>query len=148
MIALRVRFAASGIASGAEAPPRFRQRVSWFPLLPLTGTVRIEANRQDAAKGQAMSPMRFDPVRIGVIGMGAFGRLHAQTLAGLAESELVALVARRQVSLDECGDLLPGVPGWLDLDRVMLESLIGIKRAGADMILSYFAQRVAEVLGS
>ena len=38
--------------------------------------------------------------------------------------------------------------GWLDLDRVMLESLIGIKRAGADMILSYFAPRVAEVLGS
>ena len=29
--------------------------------------------------------------------------------------------------------------GWLDLQRCALESLIGIKRAGADMILTYFA---------
>ena len=30
--------------------------------------------------------------------------------------------------------------GWLDLQRVALESLICIKRAGADMIISYFAK--------
>ncbi len=36
--------------------------------------------------------------------------------------------------------------GWLDLDRVMLESLISIKRAGADMILTYFARDVARLL--
>ncbi|MEP7294023.1 MAG: porphobilinogen synthase, partial [Chloroflexota bacterium] len=30
--------------------------------------------------------------------------------------------------------------GWLDLRRCALESLIGIKRAGADMIVSYFAK--------
>ena len=29
--------------------------------------------------------------------------------------------------------------GWVDLKRCALESLIGIKRAGADMILTYFA---------
>ena len=29
--------------------------------------------------------------------------------------------------------------GWLDGDRVMMESLLGIRRAGADMIVSYFA---------
>ena len=43
---------------------------------------------------------RFEPVRIGVIGLGNFGRLHARTLAGLAEANLVAVVARRQESLD------------------------------------------------
>ena len=32
--------------------------------------------------------------------------------------------------------------GWLDLDKCAEESLIGIKRAGADMILTYFAERI------
>ena len=33
--------------------------------------------------------------------------------------------------------------GWLDEREVVLESLLGMKRAGADGILSYFAKRVA-----
>ena len=33
--------------------------------------------------------------------------------------------------------------GWLDLKKCALESLIGIKRAGADMILTYFAKEAA-----
>ena len=36
--------------------------------------------------------------------------------------------------------------GWLDLDRVALESLQAFKRAGADAILTYFAPEVAERL--
>ena len=36
--------------------------------------------------------------------------------------------------------------GWIDHDRVMMESLIGIKRAGADMILTYFAKEAARLL--
>lgn len=35
--------------------------------------------------------------------------------------------------------------GLIDGDRVMMETLIAIKRAGADMILTYFARRVAEL---
>jgi porphobilinogen synthase len=38
--------------------------------------------------------------------------------------------------------------GWLDEQAVIMESLIGIKRAGADAILTYFAKRVAEWLSS
>jgi porphobilinogen synthase len=34
--------------------------------------------------------------------------------------------------------------GWLDLERCREESLLAIKRAGADMILSYFARDIAE----
>jgi len=37
--------------------------------------------------------------------------------------------------------------GWIDLDRAMLESLIGIRRAGADFILTYFAKEAARRLG-
>lgn len=33
--------------------------------------------------------------------------------------------------------------GWLDHDRVMLESLLAMKRAGADFIITYFAKEVA-----
>ena len=36
--------------------------------------------------------------------------------------------------------------GWIDLDRVMMESLLSIRRAGADIILTYFAPRVAQAL--
>jgi porphobilinogen synthase len=36
--------------------------------------------------------------------------------------------------------------GWLDRKAVILESLIAIKRAGADIILSYFAKEVAQWL--
>ncbi|MBI3801670.1 MAG: porphobilinogen synthase [Deltaproteobacteria bacterium] len=36
--------------------------------------------------------------------------------------------------------------GWLDGERVMLEALTGIKRAGADIILTYFAKEAAKIL--
>ena len=36
--------------------------------------------------------------------------------------------------------------GWLDLDRCAEESLLSIKRAGADVILTYFAERIAAKL--
>lgn len=35
---------------------------------------------------------------------------------------------------------------WLDLPRVMMETLIGIRRAGADIILTYFAKEAARLL--
>jgi porphobilinogen synthase len=38
--------------------------------------------------------------------------------------------------------------GWLDGERVMLESLTAFKRAGADGVLSYFALRAARILRS
>jgi porphobilinogen synthase len=36
--------------------------------------------------------------------------------------------------------------GWLDERQVMHESLLSIKRAGADMILTYFARDMAKML--
>ncbi len=36
--------------------------------------------------------------------------------------------------------------GWLDRDRAILESLLGIRRAGADFIVTYFAKDAARLL--
>jgi len=37
---------------------------------------------------------------------------------------------------------------WIDLDKVMLESLLGLKRAGCDFIITYFAKRAASQLNN
>lgn len=36
--------------------------------------------------------------------------------------------------------------GWIESERIMMESLVAIKRAGADIILSYFAKEAAALL--
>jgi porphobilinogen synthase len=41
-----------------------------------------------------------------------------------------------------------GANGWLDEQRVMLEILLSIKRAGADIILTYHAIEAARALGA
>ena len=38
--------------------------------------------------------------------------------------------------------------GWLDHDKVMMESLIGFKRAGAKLIATYFAKEAAKLLNN
>ena len=39
-----------------------------------------------------------------------------------------------------------GINGWIDEERIMLEVLLSIRRAGADMILTYFAKQLARAL--
>ena len=36
--------------------------------------------------------------------------------------------------------------GWLDEDKAIIESLTAIKRAGADLIATYFAKDAAKLL--
>jgi porphobilinogen synthase len=38
--------------------------------------------------------------------------------------------------------------GWIDHDRVMIETLTAIRRAGADIILTYHAKQAAKLLGA
>jgi porphobilinogen synthase len=35
--------------------------------------------------------------------------------------------------------------GWIDEDRLIIESLTAIRRAGADLVLTYFAERAARL---
>jgi porphobilinogen synthase len=38
--------------------------------------------------------------------------------------------------------------GWIDEHRVMMETLTSIKRAGADIIITYYAREAVKALGS
>jgi len=53
-----------------------------------------------------------------------------------------------QVSGEYAMIMSAGQQGWLDEERVMMESLITFKRAGADAVLTYFAPRIARLLGA
>ena len=55
-------------------------------------------------------------------------------------------VAAYQVSGEYSMIKAAGRQGWIDEERVALESLVAIKRAGADIILTYYAKEVAERL--
>ena len=55
-------------------------------------------------------------------------------------------VAAYQVSGEYAALVAAARLGWLDLQRTALETLIGIRRAGADIIITYFAKEAAKLL--
>lgn len=69
-----------------------------------------------------MSVHRPEAVKIGVVGLGSFGRLHAQTLAGLAEARLVALVDPRAEALRDVAAAVGQPATFTDLDAAQSQS--------------------------
>ncbi len=63
-----------------------------------------------------------------------------------AKQEFNVPVAAYNVSGEYSMIRAAGINGWLDEERATLEVLTAIKRAGADLILTYFATRVAQHL--
>ena len=55
-------------------------------------------------------------------------------------------IAAYQVSGEFSMILAAAQNGWIDRDRVMMETLTSIKRAGASIILTYFAKDAARLL--
>ncbi|MFN3306696.1 MAG: porphobilinogen synthase [Candidatus Kapaibacteriota bacterium] len=55
-------------------------------------------------------------------------------------------VAAYQVSGEYAMIKAAGAKGWLDEEKVMIESLFAIKRAGADLIITYFAKEIAKLI--
>jgi len=62
------------------------------------------------------------PVRIGVIGLGGFGRLHAETLRQIAEGQVVALVDSCQEAIAAAQRDFPDVPCWQHLDEALVHA--------------------------
>lgn len=63
-----------------------------------------------------------------------------------ARTRTLLPVAAYQVSGEYSMVKAAGKAGWLDESRAMMESLLSIKRAGADLILTYFAKDAARLL--
>jgi len=63
------------------------------------------------------------------------------------KTELEMPTAAYQVSGEYSMIKAAGKLDWIDEERVMMESLLAIKRAGADMILTYFAKDAARLIG-
>jgi porphobilinogen synthase len=56
-------------------------------------------------------------------------------------------VAAYQVSGEYSAIRAAAAAGWIDERAAVLESLISIRRAGADFIVTYFAREAAQWLG-
>jgi len=63
-----------------------------------------------------------------------------------ARAQMLLPVAAYQVSGEYSMIKAAAKAGWLDESRAMMESLLSIKRAGADLILTYFAKDAAHLL--
>lgn len=63
------------------------------------------------------------------------------------KTEFQVPVAAYQVSGEYASLVAAQQNGWLDKDRTILESLTCIRRAGADLIITYFAKEAVRLLG-
>jgi porphobilinogen synthase len=67
-------------------------------------------------------------------------------IIALARARTLLPLAAYQVSGEYSMIKAAARAGWLDESRAMMESLLAIKRAGADLILSYFAKDAVKLL--
>ena len=70
---------------------------------------------------------------------------YLDVIAAVRQRSQVPVVAY-QVSGEYAMLEAAGRNGWLDRDRAVLESLLAIKRAGADLIITYYAELLAKLL--
>ncbi|MBP5212425.1 MAG: Gfo/Idh/MocA family oxidoreductase, partial [Pyramidobacter sp.] len=63
---------------------------------------------------------RMEPIRVGVIGVGHLGRIHARIYKELMGVKLVGVVDSSQASADEIGRMY-NVPSYTDIERFLQE---------------------------
>jgi len=109
----------------AESPPSFGDR-SQYQMDPANAREALKEVAIDVAEGADMLMVKPALAYLDII--SAVRQQYNLPLAAYQVSGEYAMIHAAAAN------------GWLDLKRVALESLIGIKRAGADMIISYFAK--------
>jgi porphobilinogen synthase len=117
----------------AESPPQFGDR-SQYQMDP--------ANRREAMKEAALDVAEGADVIMVKPAMP-----YLDVLSDVRQAFNLPLAAY-QVSGEYAMLHAAAANGWIDLERCARETLIGIKRAGADMILTYFAKDVARWAGA
>ncbi|MBV7335772.1 porphobilinogen synthase [Chloroflexi bacterium TSY] len=109
----------------AESPPSFGDR-SQYQMEPANRREALKEVALDVAEGADMIMVKPAMPYLDIIAN--------------VRSQYDLPVAAYQVSGEFAMIHAAAANGWLDLERCALEALIGIKRAGADMILTYFAK--------
>jgi porphobilinogen synthase len=115
----------------AESPPQFGDR-SQYQMNP--------ANRREALREASLD------VAEGADILMVKPALPYLDILSAVRHEFSLPTAAYQVSGEYAMLHAAAANGWLDLKRCALESLVSIKRAGADMILTYFALDAARWL--
>ena len=59
----------------------------------------------------------YSPVKIGLVGAGSFGMVHVDTINGIAEAKLVAVVDSNREALGAVSATSPEVSVWDDLEK-------------------------------
>ncbi|MCC6422845.1 MAG: porphobilinogen synthase [Phycisphaerales bacterium] len=116
----------------ADSAPEFGDRRS-YQMDPARGIDEaITEAKQDVEQGADMVMVKPAGAYLDVI----------RAVRGSIEVPLVAYQVSGEYAMIEAA----ARNGWIDRDRAILESLIAIKRAGADMIISYYAPVLARLL--
>ncbi|HMA36309.1 MAG TPA: porphobilinogen synthase [Chloroflexia bacterium] len=115
----------------AESAPRFGDRRG-YQMDPANGREALRELALDFAEGADMLMVKPAGPYLDIIA------------AARARYDLP--LAAYQVSGEYAMIKAAASQGWIDERRVALESLIGIKRAGADLIITYYAQEAARWL--
>jgi porphobilinogen synthase len=115
----------------AESPPQFGDRGS-YQMDPANGDEALREAALDLAEGADM--LMVKPA------------LAYMDIIRRVKERFEVPVAAYNVSGEFAMVKAAAAKGWIDERRIVLEILTGIKRAGADMILTYFAPEVARWL--
>jgi porphobilinogen synthase len=115
----------------AESPPQFGDR-DQYQMDPSNWRQALREVEQDAAEGADIVMVKPALPYLDII----------RAVRTACDLPLAAYQVSGEYSMIHAA----AANGWLDLQRCALESLIGIKRAGANMIITYFAKDVARWL--
>jgi len=116
----------------AESTPQFGDRRS-YQMDPANAVEALREVRLDVEEGADIIMVKPALPYLDII--------------SLVKSEFDLPVAAYNVSGEYSMVKAAAAKGWIDGERVMMESLTSIKRAGAKMILTYFAKEAAALLG-
>jgi porphobilinogen synthase len=115
----------------AESAPQSGDRRG-YQMDPANADEALREVRQDIEEGADMVMVKPAGPFLDIV-----ARVKAETGFPLAAYQVSGEFAMIQAAAER---------GWIDRERVMMESLLGIRRAGADMIITYFAVDAARLL--
>jgi len=121
----------SPFRDAAESAPRFGDRKA-YQMDPANGDEAVREMNQDVQEGADILMVKPALPYLDIIRR--------------AKEEFDLPVAAYNVSGEFAMIKAAAQLGWLDEEKAMMESLTAIRRAGADIILTYFAREAAKVL--